>query len=135
MAKCPRCALSVAPYTRCDRCGLMLGFDGITVLIDFAESACFERVRALAQRRPSYSEWTEENGRRYLRVTYSKPETEDFQQLAAAAAGLSHKRAFLNGMEIHWPSNGEAAALHPGLQHLAASKAARAPRAHAPHAK
>ena len=42
MAKCPRCALSVAPYTRCDRCGLMLGFDGLTVLIDFEESACFE---------------------------------------------------------------------------------------------
>ena len=56
MAKCPRCDLSVAPYTRCDRCGLMLGFDGFTVLIDFEDSPAFERVRALALRRPSCSE-------------------------------------------------------------------------------
>ena len=135
MAKCPRCALSVAPYTRCDRCGLMLGFDGLTVLIDFEESSCFERVRALAQRRPSYSEWAEENGHRYLRVTYSKSEMAEFNQLAAAAAKLAHKRTFLNGMEIHWPLDGEAAGLYPGLRDVAASKARRAARAHAPNGK
>ena len=108
MAKCPRCALSVAPFTRCDRCGLMLGFDGITVLLDFEDSACFTRARAMAQRRPSYSEWKEENGHRYLRVTYSKAEMDDFKRLAAAAAGVSQKRVFLNGMEIHWPLDGGA---------------------------
>ena len=53
MAKCPRCVLSVAPYTRCDRCGLMLGFEGLTVLLDFEDSASFARARALAERQPS----------------------------------------------------------------------------------
>ena len=109
MSKCPRCELSVAPYTRCDRCGLMLGFDGLTVLIDFERSPDFDRVHVLAQRRPSYSEWTEENGRRYLHVTYSKAERAEFDRLAAAAAPLSHKHVFLNGMEIPWPSGGDAA--------------------------
>ena len=104
MTKCPRCGLSVAPYTRCDRCGLMLGFDGLTVLIDFEPSAAFERVRSLAQRQPSCSERTEENGHRYLHVRYSKSETAEFNQLAAAAAPLSGKHVFLNGMEIPWPS-------------------------------
>jgi hypothetical protein len=114
MALCPRCSLSVAPYTRCDRCGLMLGFDGLTVLIDFEKSAGFDQARALARRQPSYSEWAEENGRRYLRVTYSKPEMPEFTQLAAAAAKLSGKHAFLNGMEIHWPLDGKVAGLHSG---------------------
>lgn len=108
MAKCPRCALSVAPYTRCDRCGLMLGFDGLTVLLDFEDSPEFKRVRALAQRQPSCSEWEEENGRRYLRVTYSRAEKVEFGRLAAAAATLSRKHVFLNGMEIHWPSDADA---------------------------
>jgi hypothetical protein len=131
MAKCPRCALSVAPYTRCDRCGLMLGFDGLTVLIDFEESASFARVRAVAQRQPSYSEWKEESGRRYLRVTYSKSEMEEFEQLAAAAAQLSHKRTFLNGMEIHWPVNGEVAGWHAGPRVAASAKSQRSAHAHA----
>ena len=126
MAKCPRCALSVAPFTRCDRCGLMLGFDGLTVLIDFEESACFEKARGLARRQPSYSEWTEENGRRYLRVTYSKAEMDEFKRLAAAAARLSHKRTFLNGMEVHWPADGDASALSSQLQGLAPPKPQRA---------
>ncbi|MGH9492110.1 MAG: hypothetical protein ACRD2K_01290 [Terriglobales bacterium] len=135
MAKCPRCALSVAPYTRCDRCGLMLGFDGLTVLIDFEDSPCFERARALAQRQPSYSEWAEENGRRYLRVTYSKAEMGEFKRLAAAAAKLSYKRTFLNGMEIHWPVDGDAAALGSPLHGLAPSRPQRATRSHAPAGK
>lgn len=115
MAECPRCALSVAPYTRCDGCGLMLGFDGLTVLIDFEDSPGFERARALAQRQPSYSEWKEENGHRYLRVTYSRAEGAEFSRLAAAAVTLSRKRTFLNGMEIHWPADG---AVPPGFEAL-----------------
>ena len=132
MAKCPRCALSVAPYTRCDRCGLMLGFDGLTVLIDFEDSDSFERVRALAQRQPSYSEWAEENGRRYLRVTYSQAEVAEYNRLAAAAATLSHKHTFLNGMEIHWPSNGAAATDSSEPRHAAVPKALRTKSTHAP---
>jgi hypothetical protein len=135
MAKCPRCALSVAPYTRCDRCGLMLGFDGLTVLIDFQDSAAFERVRALAQRQPSYSEWTEENGHRYFRVTYSKAETAGYNRLAAAGTTLSHKHTFLNGMEIRWPSDGVAAARHSQPRHPAAHKPQRAKGTHATGSK
>ena len=131
MAKCPRCALSVAPYTRCDRCGLMLGFDGLTVLIDFEDSAGFERVLALAQRQPSYSEWTEENGHRYLRVTYSKAERAEYSRLAAAATTLPNKHAFLNGMEIRWPSEEGSAARHSAPRHPAASKPQRTKGTHA----
>ena len=131
MAKCPRCALSVAPYTRCDRCGLMLGFDGLTVLIDFEHSPGFERVRALAQRQPSYSEWLEENGRQYLRVTFSRAEMDEFNRLAAAAAPLSRKHVFLNGMEIHWPAGGGAATRHPQPRHPAASDQPRTKSSHA----
>jgi hypothetical protein len=104
MAECPRCGLSAAAYTRCDRCGLMLGFDGLTVLIDFERSSRFECAQSLAQRQPSYSEWTEENGHRYLHVTYSKSEKAEFDRLAAAAAPLARKHVFLNGMEIPWPA-------------------------------
>lgn len=126
MAKCPRCELSVAAYTRCDRCGLMLGFDGLTVLIDFERSPEFERAHALAQRRPSYSEWTEENGHRYLHVTYSKAERGEFDRLAAAAAPLSRKHVFLNGMEIPWPSGGNAASRRSRARRPAGSGASRA---------
>jgi hypothetical protein len=104
----------------------MLGFDGLTVLIDFEHSPNFERVRALAQRQPSYSEWAEENGRHYLRVTYSKGEMEEFNRLAAAAAPLFRKHVFLNGMEIHWPSGGDAATRYSEPRHLAAPDQQRA---------
>ena len=134
MAKCPRCALSVAPYTRCDRCGLMLGFDGLTVLIDFEDSAAGKRVRALAQRQASCSEWAEENGRRYLRVTYSRAEMAEFNQLAAAAATLSRKHVFLSGMEIPWPSDA-AAMRHSEPRHPAAPHPPRAKSAHATSGK
>jgi hypothetical protein len=96
--------MSVPPYTRCDRCGLMLGFDGLTVLIEFEDSPCFEQVRRMARQQASYSEWVEENGRRFLRVTYSLAEIERFQQVAAAAVHLRRKKTFLNGLEIRWPA-------------------------------
>ncbi len=133
MAKCPRCGLAVAPYTRCDRCGLMLGFDGLTVLLDLEDSAACERVRALAHSRPSCSEWEEENGRCYLRVTYSKAEMAEFNQLAAAAASLSRKHVFLTGMEIPWPS--DAAALRPSEPRHPAPNPTRTKNAQATHGK
>lgn len=104
MAQCPRCALSVPAFTRCDRCGLMLGYDGLTVLIDFDHSPAFARARQAARRQPSYSEWEEENGHRFLRVTYDTSEAEEFRKLADLAARLPGKRAFLNGLQIPWPS-------------------------------
>lgn len=131
MAKCPRCGLSVAAYTRCDRCGLMLGFDGLTVLIDFERSPDFERAHVLAQRQPSYSEWTEENGHRYLHVTYSKAEMGEFDRLAAAAAPLSRKHVFLNGMEIRWPSGGAAASRRSRARRPTAPDPSRAKSDHA----
>lgn len=103
MAQCPRCALSVPAFTRCDRCGLMLGFDGLTVLIDFEDSPTFARVRDLARRQASYSEWLEENGHRFLRVTYAGSEMDEFRRLAELAAPLAGKRAFFNGLQVPWP--------------------------------
>ncbi len=107
MATCPRCAVAVPAYTRCQSCGLFLGFDGITVLIDFEDSAPFHRVSRIAHRQVSCSEWTEENGRHFLRVTYSLAELDSFRELAAAGAKLSRKHSFLNGLEIRWPADGD----------------------------
>jgi hypothetical protein len=56
----------------------------------------------LAQRQASCSEWTEENGRRFLRVTYPLAELASFYELVAAGAQLSDKHVFLNGLEIRW---------------------------------
>jgi len=111
----------------------MLGFDGLTVLIDFEGSTAYERVRALAQRQPSCSEWEEENGRRYLRVTYSQAERAEFNQLTVAAASLSRKHVFLTGMEIPWPS--DAGALRPSGPRPPAPNPPRAKSAHAARAK
>jgi len=119
MARCPRCASSSLPYSRCDRCGLMLGFDGLTILLDFHDSPAFQRVRALALRQPSCSEWTREDGSRYLHVTYSFSEVERFNELAAVAARLPGKRAFVNGLEIRWPTAFDVAAFHGDLDALA----------------
>jgi len=94
----------VPAYTRCDGCGLVLGFDGITVLIECEDSAPFRRVSRIARRQDSCSEWTEENGRHFLRVTYSLGELDIFRELAAAAVSLSRKHTFVNGLEIRWPS-------------------------------
>ena len=104
MATCPRCAVAVPAYTRCQSCGLVLGFDGITVLIEFEDSSQFRRVSRMARRQESCSEWTEENGRHLLRVTYSLAEMNSFRELAAAGAKLSRKHTFLNGLEIRWPA-------------------------------
>jgi len=104
MAKCPRCAAAVPAYTRCDGCGLVLGFDGITVLVEFEDSPRFRRVSRIARRQDSCSEWREENGRHFLRVTYSLAELETFRELASAGATLSRKHSFLNGLEIRWPA-------------------------------
>jgi hypothetical protein len=103
----------------------MLGFDGLTVLIDFERSPAFERAHLLAQRQPSCSEWTEENGHRYLHVTYAKSEMAEFDRLAAAAAPLSHKHVFRNGMEIPWPSGPDAAARGSKTRRPTASGPAR----------
>ena len=104
MAKCPRCAAAVPAYTRCEGCGLVLGFDGLTVLIEFEDSASFRRVWRMARRQDSCSEWTEENGRHFLRVTYALAELKIFRELAEAAVTLSRKHSFLNGLEIRWPA-------------------------------
>lgn len=119
MARCPRCALSALPYSRCDRCGLMLGFDGLTILLDFHDTPAFQRVRSLALRQASCSEWTREDGSRYLHVTYSFSEVERFNELAAAAARLTGKRAFVNGLEIRWPTTFDVAAFYGDLEALA----------------
>lgn len=107
MAICPRCSLSVAAYTRCDRCGLMLGFEGLTVLLEFEESPHFERARKLARKQPSFSEWLEESGGRFLRVTYAHHEMEDFREFARTAGRVRGKKVFLNGLEIPWKEAGE----------------------------
>ena len=104
MATCPRCAVAVPAYTRCDRCGLVLGFDGITVLMEFEDSPHFRRASRMARRQDSCSEWKEENGRRFLRVTYSLAELDSFRELAAAGAKLFRKHSFVNGLEIRWPA-------------------------------
>ena len=103
MTRCPRCAEVVAAYTRCRECGLVLGFEGITVLIEVEDSVHFRRIWRLASKQDSCSTWTEENGRRFLRVTYSLAELASFQQLALAGAQLLRKHIFVNGLEICWP--------------------------------
>ena len=119
MARCPRCAVSAPPYARCDRCGLMLGFDGLTILLDCKDSPACQRARELARRQPSCTEWTREDGTRYLHVTYSFAEVERFNELAAAAARLPRKRAFVNGLEIRWPAAFDVAAFYGELDALA----------------
>lgn len=102
MTICPRCSTSVPAYTRCEGCGLMLGFDGLTVLIEYEEAPEYERVREIAGKHGSSSEWQEENGQRFLRMTYSFSELEKFRELAKAASPLSRKKTFVNGLEIPW---------------------------------
>ena len=104
MARCPRCADVVPAYARCRECGLVLGFEGITVLIEVEESVHFRRVWRLARTESSCSVWAEENGRRFLRVTYAAAQFTAFEKLATAGAQLSRKHVFLNGLEIRWPA-------------------------------
>jgi len=49
----------------------------------------------------------EENGRHFLRVTYSLVELDQFLDLAAAGAGLSRKHSFVNGLEVRWPQSAD----------------------------
>lgn len=104
MATCPRCAVAVPAFTRCEGCGLVLGFDGITVLMEFEDSPHFRRALRMARRQDSCTEWTEENGRHFLRVTYTVAELDSFRELATAGAKLFRKHSFINGLEIRWPA-------------------------------
>lgn len=125
MTRCPRCALSVPEYSRCDRCGLMLGYAGFTVLIDVQDSRVFERVRQLARRQSTYAEHKEENGHRYVRVTYAYSERDGFEALAEAASALPQRRVFVNGLEIRWPDSAGLSEVMPELDALLSAAAAR----------
>jgi hypothetical protein len=102
MAICPRCSVSVPAFSRCDGCGLMLGYDGLTVLIECDGSSAMESARKVARRQPSYCEHQEENGRRFLRVTFKLSQLEEYNRLVEAAAGLTRRHAFVNGLEVPW---------------------------------
>lgn len=103
MATCPRCVINVPAFGRCDRCGLMLGYEGLTVLLDDDGSAAFRRACQVAARRPSFARFREENGHEYVRVTYSLSELSAFGELVSAGQGLKRKHVFLNGMELPFP--------------------------------
>ena len=102
MSICPRCSVSIPAFSRCDRCGLMLGYDGLTVLIECDDSRAMESARQVARRQPSYSEHQEENGRRFLRVTFKFSQLDAFNRLVEAAARLPRRHAFVNGLETPW---------------------------------
>lgn len=109
MARCPRCAAEAAAFARCEQCGLVLGFEGVTVIIQADDTALFQRVRALARKQRSFSEWQELSGRQHLRVTYAHDELDRFAELAALAAPLAGKRAYVNGLQAEWDHALEAA--------------------------
>jgi hypothetical protein len=102
MARCPRCAAEAAAFERCEHCGLVLGFEGVTVVIQADDTALFQRVRTLARKQRSFSEWQELNGRQHLRATYAQDELDRFAELAAMAAPLAKKKAYVNGLEAPW---------------------------------
>jgi len=102
MARCPRCAAEAAAFERCEQCGLVLGFEGVTVLIQADDTALFQRVRALARKQRSFSEWQELSGRQHLRVTYAHDELDRFAELAAMAAPVAGKRVYVNGLQAAW---------------------------------
>ena len=91
---------------------------GLTILLDVLESPAFQRARDLARRQSSCTEWTREDGSRYLHVTYSFSEVERFNELAASASRLPRKRAFVNGLEIRWPAAFDVAAFYSELDAL-----------------
>lgn len=109
MARCPRCAAEATPFERCEHCGLVLGFEGVTVVIPADETPLFQRVRTLARKQRSFSEWQELSGRQHLRVTYAQDELDRFAELAALAAPLLRKKAYVNGLEVAWDGAQEAA--------------------------
>jgi hypothetical protein len=107
MATCPRCVITVPAFERCDRCGLVLGFEGLTVLLNEDGSAAFRRACRTASRQASFARFREENGREYVRVTYSLSDLKQFAELVSAGQGVKEKRLFLNGMEIPFPQADE----------------------------
>lgn len=102
MTRCPRCSLSVAAFSRCERCGLMLGFHGFTVLLRSDSSPHFQKARRTAQLQSTFTEWREENGSHYVHVTYEFFEVDGFERMCSVAARLAHKQAFVTGMEVPW---------------------------------
>src|SRR3954468_13079287 len=92
MTRCPRCSSGVPPYTLCERCGLMLGFDGFTVLLQNDGTPEFQRARKLAHLQATCTEWKEENGSHFLHVTYSFSEIEALARVLAAGAKLGFKK-------------------------------------------
>ena len=107
MTRCPRCSSGVPPYTLCERCGLMLGFDGFTVLLQNDGTPEFQRARKLAHLQATCSEWKEENGSHFLHVTYSFSEIEALARVLAAAAKIGFKRVFVTGLEVPWTAIAE----------------------------
>ena len=107
MTRCPRCSSGVPPFTLCERCGLMLGFDGFTVLLQNDNTGEFQRARKLAHLQSSCTEWKEENGNHFLHVTYSFSEIESLARLCAAAAKVGFKRVFVTGLEVPWTAIAE----------------------------
>jgi len=102
MTRCPRCSSGVPAYTLCDRCGLMLGYDGFTVLLQNDGTTEFQRARKLAHQKATCTEWKEENGSHFLRVTYTYGEIEQLAELCAAGARLAFKKVFVTGLEVPW---------------------------------
>jgi hypothetical protein len=102
MTRCPRCSSGVAAYTLCERCGLMLGFDGFTVLLQNDGSPEFQRARKLAHLKETCTEWKEENGDHFLRVTYTYGEIDELARLCATGAKLGFKKVFVTGLEVPW---------------------------------
>lgn len=107
MTRCPRCSLGVPAYTRCERCGLVLGFDGFTVLLVADSSPEFQRARKLAHLQPTCTEWKEENGTHFLHVTYTFNQVEELSRLLAAASKVARKRVFVTGLEVPWAALAE----------------------------
>jgi len=85
----------------------MLGFDGFTVLLQNDGTAEFQRARKLAHLQSSCTEWKEENGNHFLRVTYSFSEIDALARLCAAAARVGFRRVFVTGLEVPWAAIAE----------------------------
>jgi hypothetical protein len=121
MARCPRCRLEVHAFTRCGRCGLMVGWNGLTVLLECTSDDALEKVRGVARRQRSCSEWVEENGQRILHVTYGFSELERLDELLRAATDVERRRLFANGLEVRWPTARNLRAFHAQMRALAES--------------
>ena len=87
--------------------GLMLGFDGFTVLLQNDGTPEFQRARKLAHLQATCTEWKEENGSHFLHVTYSFSEIEALARVLAAAARIGFKKVFVTGLEVPWTAIAE----------------------------